>query len=182
MNWNNNQPLRELVIYSKKHWLKKKEEYKNLKNELQIENKDLFISCFKQTNDDINIIKEGTLVIIKNLSERITKNEIKIWVSHFVEPAYVDFNNSKKECIVRFSHSIFADSFINLFKNMKDTRINNHNNIVKLEKLQGEDETKYINKVRKLQEDFAKNKTAKKNQTSSEIRKNNLEDNHNEEE
>ncbi len=39
-----------------------------------------------------------------------------------------------------------------------------------------------INKVRKLQEDFAKNKTAKKNQTSSEIRKNNLEDNHNEEE
>lgn len=149
-----------MVIFSKKHWLEKKEEYKKLKTDLQNENKDLFISCFKQNNKYINQIKEGTLIILKNLPLKITKNEIKIWISHFVEPAYIDFNSNRNECIVRFLHPILADSFINFFKGKED-EINIKNNKIKVEKLEGESERIYIEKVKKLQEEFSKNKKKK---------------------
>lgn len=127
-----------------------------------MENQDLFISCFKQTNSDINILKEGTLIRVKNLPIKITKNEIKIWISHFVEPAYIDLNSEKKECIVRFSYPIFADGFINLFKEKDQIKLNEH--LVELEKLEGEEEKRYIEKVKGLQAQFqfAKNKKNKK--------------------
>jgi len=137
-----------------------------------MENQDLFISCFKQTNSDINILREGTLIKIKNLPNKITKNEIKIWISHFVEPAYVDLNNEKKECIIRFSYPIFADSFINLFKEKDEIKLNEY--IVQLEKLEGEEEKKYIEKVKGLQEQFEKNKKNKKQKFSEKPADNNL--------
>lgn len=148
--------MRELVIFSKKHWLEKKEEYKKLKNELQNENQDLFISCFKQSNSSVNQIKEGTLIFLKDLPEKITKNELKILISHFVEPSYIDLNHNKNECIVRFSHPILADSFINLFKGCEENNFKNQN--IKVEKLEGEEEKQYIQKIEKLQAEFAKNK------------------------
>jgi len=145
-----------LVIFSKKHWLEKKEEFKKLKNEFQNENKDLFISCFKQINNDINQIKEGTLIILKNLPEKISKNEIKIWISHFVEPSYIDLNHHKNQCIVRFSHPIIADSFINLFKGLEEKNLKYPK--IKVEKLEGEEEKQYVEKVEFLQAEFAKTK------------------------
>ena len=131
-----------------------------MKSELQNENKDLFVSCFKQTNKDINQLKEGTLIILKNLPMKITKNEIKIWISHFVEPAYIDLNSNKNECIVRFLHPILADSFVNFF-NGKEENICLKNQKIKVEKLGDEEEKLYIEKVKKLQEEFAKNNKKK---------------------
>ena len=148
------------MIYTKKDWLGKKEEFKMLKLELQNENKDLFSSCFQQSNEDIINVKKGTFIILKNLPDKISRNEIKIWVSHFVEPAYVDLNLPKKECIVRFSHPIYADSFVNKFYNCKETKINNHK--IDIVKLEGEDEEKYIKKVDQLKKDFSQNKKNEK--------------------
>ena len=160
MNWSNNTILREFAILSKREWLEKKEEFKKIKQELQTENKDLFQSCFKQSNEDINSIRKGTLIILKDLPEKINKNDIKIWVSHFIEPAYVDYNNHRKECIVRFSHAIFADSFLNKFNEENERKINDE--IIQIEKMEGEEEEKYISKVENLMKDFGNKKQNKK--------------------
>jgi len=168
MNLGNKKILREFVIISKKEWLEKKEEFKKIKQELQMENKDIFESCFKQSNDDITSIKKGTLIILKDLPEKINKNEIKIWVSNFIEPAYVDYNSHKRECVIRFSHGIFADSFLNKFNNDENENERKLNDkIIQIEKMEGDEEEKYILKVENLMKDFSIKKQNKKFRTNS---------------
>ena len=165
MNLGNKKTLREFVILSKKEWLNKKEEFKKIKQELQIENKDIFESCFKQSNEDISSIRKGTLIILRDLPEKINKNDINIWVSHFIEPAYIDFNSHRRECIVRFSHAIFADSFLNKFHSENERKLNDK--IIHIEKMEGEEEEKYILKDENLMKDFAIKKQNKKFTTNS---------------
>jgi hypothetical protein len=171
MNLGSKKILKEFVIISKKNWLLKKDEFKKIKLDLQIQNKDIFEKCFKKTNEDINIIKKGTLIILKDLPEKINKNDIKIWISHFIEPAYVDYNSNNKECIIRFSHPIFADYFLNTFNHQDKDYIFDidyensrklNGKILYVEKMEGDDEDKYIKKVEKRKKEFSFKKKNKK--------------------
>jgi RNA recognition motif-containing protein len=147
-----------LEIITKTKWLEKKKEFKLLKKELQNENKDIFAECLGQDSTQLtNEIPKGVLVKLADLpvDKKIDKSDIKIWVSHFVEPIYVDYNDkiNPTECILRFSHPIIADSFINkvlndessgLFKNKK----------INIEKLTSQNEENYLMKVEQLKKDF----------------------------
>lgn len=99
-------------------------------------------------------------MILKDLPEKITKSDIKIWISHFVEPAYVDLNQAKHECIIRFAQPIFAESFVNKFFIENEKKINNHP--IQIEILEGEEEDKYISKVENLKKEFQDKKSKKK--------------------
>lgn len=124
MAWGNSHITKPLSIITKKQWLEKKEEFKKIKQELQNENRDIFVECLGQETEDINSLTPGTLIRLDNLPEKVDKFAIKTYISHFVEPAYVDLNSSKNICFVRFSHPLLAENFIKKIGNEENFRLN----------------------------------------------------------
>jgi RNA recognition motif-containing protein len=150
--------LDPLVIMSKNDWLSKKEEFKKLKQQLLNDNKELFAGCISQESSMINNLTPGTLVKLTNLPEekKISKNEIRLWVSNFVEPAYVDLDENRKDCIVRFSHKILAETFNQKIEKEEDFKFMGKKLTSSI--LVGDEESKYFEKVRKLKEEYGKKK------------------------
>ena len=119
-NASNSESLFPLKIMSKSEWLEQKKEFKKLKQELMRENKDIFTECFAQDSKQLTNLASGTLIKLENIpvSKKLDKNSIKAWVSHIIEPAYVDHDSNKPtECIIRFSHKFMAEYFLNKMKN-----------------------------------------------------------------
>ena len=163
IKWDNKYEMKPLKIITKKEWLEKKEEFKIIKKELQNENIDLFNQCLSMDNTKASNITKGTLIKLEGINENIDKKDIKIEISHFIEPSYVDLNSNKKECIIRFSHGILADSFFQKYSNEKLTIKECQINVCKME---GNEEDEYIKKVQTLKHNFSqklKNKNYKKN-------------------
>jgi RNA recognition motif-containing protein len=160
IRWDNKYEMRPLKIISKKEWLEKKEEFKKIKKELQNENIDLFSQCLALDNTKANLISKGTLIKLSNLPEDVEKNDVKIQIAHFIEPSYVDLNALKRECIVRFSHQILADSFLQKYTKEKliirETEVG-------VSKLEDGEEDEYINKVQNLKHNFSQKLKNKKN-------------------
>lgn len=157
---NNENGLQPLSIISKQEWLLKKEEFKNLKHELIKENKSLFAECLRQDSESISNLTENTLVKLTDFPTRkVDKYDIQTWISHFVEPAYVDYNKNEDFCIVRFSHPILAESFVNKIKN--ETEFSFHGKKPAATFIRGEEEKIYFEKVQKLKEEFRRKKKNK---------------------
>ena len=151
IKWDNKYEMKPLKIITKKEWLEKKEEFKIIKKELQNENIDLFNQCLSMDNTKASNITKGTLIKLEGINENIDKKDIKIEISHFIEPSYVDLNSNKKECIIRFSHGILADSFFQKYSNEKLTIKECQINVCKME---GNEEDEYIKKVQTLKHNF----------------------------
>jgi hypothetical protein len=146
LSWHSKHELKGLVVISKEDWAIKKDEFKKLKKELQMENKELFVGCLSQDNSTVNTLTPGTLVRITNIPDSILdKYAIKTWVSHYVEPAFVDLNKTKKECVLRFSYPIQAEVFL---KKLDNPEFNQYN--IAGIKISNEEETEYFNKVNEL--------------------------------
>lgn len=153
----NHSGLQPLSIISKQAWLDKKEEFKQLKNELMNENKDLFVNCLRQDSESVTKLTENTLVNLSNLpTSKIDKYDIKTWISHFVEPAYVDYKKNDDNCIIRFSHQILAESFVNKLKNEEDFMFRGKKPTASF--IKDEDEKSYFERVQKLKEEFRRKK------------------------
>lgn len=159
---NNSDEKVPLEILSKKEWLEKKQEFKKLKVELQKENIDIFSECLGQNHKDMSILAKGTVIRLLNLPENVNKNDIKIWVSHFVEPAYVDYNQMTNDCLIRFSHKILADSFVN--KLTLDENFKFKNKQITAIKLNLKEEEEYFKRILELRNEF-KNKMLNKKKT-----------------
>jgi len=154
---NNLSGLQPLSIISKVEWLNKKEEFKKLKNELIKDNKDLFASCLRHDSKSITSLTENTLVKLSDLPKtKIDKYDIKTWISHFVEPAYVDYKTNEDTCVVRFSHPFLAESFVNKLKNEEDFKFHGKKPVATL--IQGEEEKEYFERVKILKDEFKKKK------------------------
>lgn len=171
LTWGGNESVKQLIILSKKDWTSKKEEFKKLKKELQNENMDIFAECLGQDAKTLNTLTKGTLVKLANLPDKIDKFDIKIWVSHFIEPAYVDYDNN--ECIIRFSNPLLADSFTNKIET--DEEFTFHDKKVLASKMEGDEEDSYFKKVEELKREFKKNSSKKKK--SNKGKKRTLDDN-----
>ena len=132
-------------------------EFKKLKNELIKDNKDLFASCLRQDSQSITSLTENTLVKLSDLPKtKIDKYDIKTWISHFVEPAYVDFKTYDDICIVRFSHPFLAESFVNKIKNEEEFKFHGKKPVATF--IKGEEEKEYFDRVQKLKDEFKKKK------------------------
>jgi hypothetical protein len=143
---NNKYEIKTLSLMSKEDWVAKKEEYKKLKKELQMENKDMFASCLAQDNKTVSTLTPGTLVKLNNLPDSLLdKFAIKTWVSHVVEPAFVDLNKGKRECVLRFSFGLQAEIFC---KKLEDSGFNSFR--ISGVKMSGNEEEDYFRKVTEL--------------------------------
>jgi len=157
---NNTNGLQPLSIISKQEWLVKKEEFKKLKYELMKENKDLFVDCIRQDSESINTLTENTLVKLTDFQgKKVDKYGIQSWISHFVEPAYVDYDKNENFCVVRFAHPYLAQSFVNKVNNETNFYFNGKKPAASL--IIGEEEKIYFEKVRKLKEEFQRKKKNK---------------------
>jgi RNA recognition motif-containing protein len=156
-----NKQIEPLEIIPKKEWLLKKEEFRKLKQELQKEDVDLFAECLGMNSKSITTPMKGTIVKLTNLpNDKIDKFDIKIWVSHFVEPAYVDYNKNTNQCIIRFTLPILADSFIKRISNDEEFKFNGMKVIAS--KIDGEEEDEYLKKIENLKNEFKNKVMAKK--------------------
>jgi RNA recognition motif-containing protein len=161
----NSSEVLPLEIMSKKVWLEKKAEFKKLKQELQYENADIFTSCLElDPNKCRNQLIRGTLIKFTGLPENISKVELKNWISHFAEPAYIDYNKYQRTCIIRFPHPLICDEFISKINFDNFPHLSSENKI-HYEKMENEDEEKYFSKVNELKKEYKdhyKNKKMKK--------------------
>ena len=143
LNWGTNYNIKAINIISKNEWLCKKEEFKKLKKELQNDNTDLFAECLGQSSSSIKELKKGTLIKLFNIPKDKNTNDVKIWVSHIVEPAFVDLQND--QCIIRFSYPTLAEIFMNKLDGRKID-----DNCVTAVKLTGIEEEEYLKKIEEL--------------------------------
>jgi RNA recognition motif-containing protein len=111
LKWGTGHDIKALKIISKSSWLEMKEEFKKIKKELQEDNMDIFANCLFGSNK--SNLQKGCLIRLINVPKNKNKNDIKILVSHYIEPAYVDMDNN--DCIVRFTQPELADLFLNKF-------------------------------------------------------------------
>jgi RNA recognition motif-containing protein len=140
LKWGSGYDLKALRIISKTEWLRLKEEFKKLKKELQLDNTELFAECLPNTNN--TILQKGTLIRLSNIPKNKNKNDVKIFVSHYIVPSYVDL--TPNDCIIRFSQPTLADLFL--------TKINNSkfdDNIIQGVKIESPEEDEYLDKIRR---------------------------------
>jgi RNA recognition motif-containing protein len=150
-----------LSIITKVDWLTKKAEFKLLKNELIKENKDIFAECIRQSPESINQLTQNTLVKISNLPVgKLDRYEIRTWISHFVEPAFVDYKPKDDTCFVRFSHPILAQSFLNKLQNEEDFNFKDRKPFAML--VLGEEQDNYFKLVEKLKVEYKREKCSTK--------------------
>ena len=147
-----NSSLDPMIVMSKLNWTEKKEEFKLLKTELQREKKNAYLECSSQNSKNINNLTPGTLVRLTNLPEKINRNQIKIWASNFVEPAYVDYEG--EICVLRFSEKDLALKFLEKINLEDGVKHDFFYWKVKGGLIEGEEETIYFDKVRKAREEF----------------------------
>jgi hypothetical protein len=146
LNWKGKHEIRSLVVISKEDWVSKKAEFKDLKKQLQMENKDLFVGCIANTNETVSTLTSGTLVRISGVPDNmLDKYAIRTWVSHCSEPAFVDLNKGKKECVIRFSFPVQAETFIKKLENSEFNKYKVTGVIVT-----GDEEEEYFRKVEEL--------------------------------
>lgn len=99
----------------KKEWLKYKEEFKNLKKELfpllsdssrkssmQVEN-----FCEKKEG-----MEEGCLLKVSNVPSSSNKEELRIALSQYCSPSYVDYRKGSNYCNVRFASAKELGNFL----------------------------------------------------------------------
>lgn len=153
-----------LNIMSKKKWLEQKEKFKKLKLNLQKINQINFVNCsdgneYKESNEKI---MKGTLIKLSKLNHNFDLKDIKILVSNYIKPIFIDYNKNQNFAILRFAFPLLANEFFNVF-NQKQTLISDieKENIV-CEKIQGKEEDDYLQKVQKLINDFQEKKKKKK--------------------
>lgn len=158
INWGKSSSLKPLSIISKEKWLKKKEEFKLLKNELQQENKDIFSNCLAINNEDKSKLIPGSVVLVTNLPTNTNRSEIKTFISHFVEPVFVDYDSKKNQSFLRFANSQIANIFLSKAELLKKVKFNE--NIIEVRKLEANEENIYFSKVKDLQKQL-KNKNKK---------------------
>lgn len=142
LKWGTGHDLKALRIISKTEWLRMKEEFKKLKKELQQDNNDLFAECIPSNNNTAKNIQKGTLIRLMNIPKNKNKNDVKIFVSHIMEPAYVDL--TPNDCIIRFSQPSLADIFISKINNCKFD-----DNKIHAVKLESTEEDEYIDKIKR---------------------------------
>ena len=105
---------------------------------------------------------KGTLIKLSKLNHNFDLKDIKILVSNYIKPIFIDYNKNQNFAILRFAFPLLANEFFNVF-NQKQTLISDieKENIV-CEKIQGKEEEDYLQKVQKLINDFQEKKKKKK--------------------
>ena len=106
-------------VISKLEWLQLKQQYKDLKKKLinVLGNEETEKISNRECIDNSNYIEQSVkmekdcLILLKNLPKNTTKQDIRISVSHFCAPAYVDFKKMNNFCIIRFDNKTLCESF-----------------------------------------------------------------------
>lgn len=131
-----------LGVMSKGDWLLWKNRIKKLKKEILGQNDDL---CkIKAT------LKPNSLIGLRGLgSTGITKQELKIKLMHYEDPAYVDYKMGEDRAIIRFSSKLQKENFLSEIE-VKPLTINQL--VVEIEQIGVKEEKEYfilVNKRRK---------------------------------
>jgi len=136
-------------------WHKFKEEFKTIKKEM---GEKLGMDLLgkrkdEESKDEEDVRTRGCLIELSNLSEKSTKESIKLGVCHFARPQYVDYERGEEKAIVRFSDSILADSFLEKYKDGSQI-LNIGGNLIKARSIDGEQELKYLQLVKEKKKSF----------------------------
>ena len=152
-----------LKIISKKEWLEQKKNFKEYKLSLQKINQKNFINCSDGSEyiENKEKIMKGTLIKLYSFDETFKLKDIKILVSNFIKPIFIDYDIKTGIAILRFASPLLANEFLNVF-NEKNKLIELINKVtIKCEKIEGKEEEEYLEKVSKLMEDFKVKKKKK---------------------
>ena len=104
---------------------------------------------------------KGTLLKLCFFDTKIKLKDIKILVNNFIKPIFIDYNNETGVAILRFASPLLANEFLKVFneKNKLIELIDKES--VTCEKVLGNEEDEYLEKVKKLMNDFQKKKKEK---------------------
>ena len=152
-----------LKIISKKEWLEQKKNFKEFKLSLQKINQKNFINCSDGNEyiENEEKLMKGTLLKLCFFDTKIKLKDIKILVNNFIKPIFIDYNNETGVAILRFASPLLANEFLKVFneKNKLIELIDKES--VTCEKVLGNEEDEYLEKVKKLMDDFQKKKKEK---------------------
>ena len=147
-----------LNIITKKEWIQKKEKFKELKMKIQELNQKRFEE-FNQSESKDKDIYQCSLVRLTNIGSDVNLEDIQIFAKNYIEPLFIDYDKGRKTAILRFQYKTMGEKFVNLLME-GNRRIKSEE--VFVEKIEGEEEKKYIDKVKELKEKFQEKKKKRK--------------------
>ena len=148
-----------LNIITKKEWNQKKEKFKELKMKIQELNQKRFEEFNQSESKDKEDIYQCSLVRLTNISSDVNLEDIQLFAKNYIEPVFIDYDKGKKTAILRFQYKTMGEKFVNLLME-GNRRIKSEE--VFVEKIEGEEEKKYIDKVKELKEKFQEKKKKRK--------------------
>eukprot|EP00826_Nyctotherus_ovalis_P058222 TRINITY_DN7988_c0_g4_i1.p3 TRINITY_DN7988_c0_g4~~TRINITY_DN7988_c0_g4_i1.p3 ORF type:complete len:165 (-),score=60.63 TRINITY_DN7988_c0_g4_i1:148-642(-) len=146
-------PLKALRVMSIEEWLGYKKEFKEIMRELEELNEPK-IECEEEK-------KTVCLIRIEGLKESVSKEELKVFVSNFARPEYVDYKKGEAKAIVRFKSVGDADKFTQGCNNEAKLKAFDKEGI-KLIRLNKDEEADYLLLVEKQRQNFKKYMAARK--------------------
>ena len=159
-----------LKIISKKEWLEQKKNFKEYKLSLQKINQRNFINCLDGNEyiENKEKIMKGTLIKLSSFDKTFELKDIKILVSNFIKPIFIDYDIKTGIAILRFASPLLANEFLKVFNEKNKIIELIDKETIKCEKIIGKEEEEYLEKVSKLMEDFKVKKKKKQNKNNNE--------------
>lgn len=149
-----------LNIITKKEWIQKKEKFKEIKQKIQKLNQKQFEEFnHSDNNNNKEDLYQCSLVRLYNIRTDVNLEDIQIFAKNYIEPLFIDYDKGKKSAILRFQYKNMGDKFVNmLMEGNKKIKSGD----VMVEKIEGEEEKKYYDKVKELKEKFQEKKKKRK--------------------
>ena len=137
-----------LKVMPVEEWVSYKKEFKNLMREIEELNG---MVAEKETGKAAG--GKGCLVKLEDVPENTTKANIRIFVSNFEKPEYVDYKRGNSYAVIRFASSAIADNFIQACLK-KDKVLTLGKSEIKFKKLNLEEEDEYLLLAEKHKREF----------------------------
>ncbi|MDR3548363.1 MAG: la-related family protein [Candidatus Pacebacteria bacterium] len=153
--------VQALRVMSVEEWLTYKKEFKSLMKEIEDLNG---LAATKEQSKTSEGDFRGCLVRLEEVPENTTKANVKIFVSNFVKPEYVDYKRGNPYAIVRFRTPELAENFIKAYQG-KEKTVSLGKGEIRIRGLDKKEEEEYqllVDKQKREFKDYCSSKKKKK--------------------